>query len=153
MPALIFPPSGGTLSPYLIGTWEVANGLETTIHLENPTSRLLPYKIVFFDSGGNPLACARRRVPHNGLDVVQCSQYVQPGVGVVKIIIYDGDKWETVQSGLVGYQKKTRNRWYFGWPFILFNRLYSETEAPLFQIPYEVLEDGELAIINALPCN
>ncbi|MFN0214823.1 MAG: hypothetical protein ACKVT2_11255 [Saprospiraceae bacterium] len=165
-----FSPSGGVLSPYLIGTWEVHPGIETSIFLANPTSQALHFKAVYFDQSGNlnpgrfGPPCYKDIIPPNGLMKIDSSNFVLGSRGAIKILSYTQPEEGALQpqSGLIGYEQKIYSRWklelvtsqklgrwtvpWFG--YIGYWDPYSHTEAPLFQIPNEVLQNGELAIIH-----
>lgn len=143
-----FPPSGGTLSSYLVGSWNSTKD-ETTFLLINPTSQDLSFRAVFFDMNGNPLLpCVRDKVPANGARRLTVPAFDYSGEGVVKVVSFIDNEEKQVAPGLVGYKILWKWKWIGSWLF--FKETITLSETPLFQIPFEVLTDDSNKELNKI---
>jgi hypothetical protein len=134
----LFPPTGGSLSPYLIGTYDLRSRHWTTFQIVNPTGKPLRVLVAFFDDDEKPLGCVRDRLSPNDLLEIDARRHVKAPSGVVKIVSFD----ETVErpvAGVVGYQRTFARRFFSG------SLLRGETS--LFQIPAEILA-GDMDMIR-----
>jgi hypothetical protein len=156
----MFPPSGGALSPYLVGRYHKFLGVpndnkpeqlkvESKLFLINPMSKKLGYRSVMFSSGGFAESCQKGTIPPNALEQISIQKFeVGDFLGVVKIVSF-AENMKRVQPGLVGYMHKRYFRGHTVPGLGEYWEEYLETETPLIQIPNEVLDDGELKIILA----
>ena len=64
---LLFPPSGGVLSPYIVGTWDQRAGRATVLQLVNPTGRYVYVWVALFNEDEKPLKCLREKLSPNDL--------------------------------------------------------------------------------------
>lgn len=109
-------PSGGSLSPYLVGYYDdrpVATTLdvEPALYLVNPTPLRLTAYIVLFDQRGAGVGCAVRELVPNQTDEILLSTDVLKAfgakdrhTGAVKIVTFDAaSPGVTVQAGLKGW--------------------------------------------------
>ena len=146
-----FDPSGGDLSPYLVGTWEAfSQGLgggsevsDTIIELVNPTSKTLLVMVAFFDDDERPLCRVEVTMTQNDFERFSAGFFiigkVEPPAfrGVVKVVSFSEDG-EEIQPGVVGYQKVG----IFNTIEIPDHDVFSVTsasQAPLHPIPVDVL--------------
>jgi len=140
--ARAFPPAGGSLSPYLIGTYDLRSGHRTALQIVNPTGRPLKVIAAFFDDNEKPLACARERLSANDLVEIDVRRHVQARTGVVKIVSFDEQSDRPV-AGVVGYQRTFAKSFFSG------SKLRAETA--LQQIPAEILAGDMEMIRRACP--
>lgn len=123
-----FVPSGGVLSPYLIGTYDLRSGGKTVLHILNPTAKYLRVMIAVFDDNEKPLSCIKDKLSPNDLLEVDLKKYdLKALFGVVKVVSMN-EKEDVPEIGLVGYQRH------------FFPRL-GVTETILHPIPGEILAD------------
>jgi hypothetical protein len=123
-----FPPSGGMLSPYLIGTFDLRAGAKTILHILNPTARYLRVMVAFFDDNEKPLKCVHDKLSPNDLLEIDVRRYELPAkFGVVKVVSLN-EKEDIPETGLVGYQRH-------------FFKGMGVTETILQSIPSEILKD------------
>ena len=134
----LFPPAGGSLSPYLIGTYDLRSGHWTTFQIVNPTGKPLRVLAAFFDDDEKPLGCVRDRLSPNDLLEIDARRHVRARSGVVKIVSFD-ESGERPVAGVAGYQRT------FSKAFFSRSRLRGETN--LFQIPAEILA-GDMDMIR-----
>jgi hypothetical protein len=130
-----FPPSGGILSPYIIGTYDLRGGRRTFLQIVNPTGNFLRVLVAFFDDNEKPLKCLRDRLSPNDLlevDVRRQLDNMGTGFGVVKIVSFN-DVAEVPQPGVVGYQRTFSRSFFRG------DRL--KAESILQPVPSELLND------------
>jgi hypothetical protein len=130
-----FPPSGGALSPYLIGTWDAREGRATTLQLVNPTGQYIFVWIAFFNDNEKPLKCVRERLSANRLLEIDVRKVVEGGFGVAKVVAFSSEEFTAPTAGVIGYQRQ-------------FTKAGTFSEAPLQQIPAEILK-GDFRIIQA----
>jgi hypothetical protein len=109
---ILFPPSGGMLSPYIIGTWDAREGRATTLQLVNPTGQYIYLWVAFFNDNEKPLENDVRRV-------------VEGGYGVAKAVAFSNGEFTKPMAGVIGYQRQ-------------FVKDGSFSEAPLHTIPVEI---------------
>ena len=133
----MFPPSGGTLSPYLIGTWDLRSKQRTFLQLVNPTGRHLRVLVALFDDNEKPLKCLRESLSPNDLVEIDIRRLLEKGFGVVKVVSYRESE-ERPEAGVVGYQRLYVSRFFYRG---------LATESALHQIPLETLK-GDLPIIR-----
>jgi hypothetical protein len=134
----LFPPAGGSLSPYLIGTYDLRGGQRAVVQVLNPTGRPVRVLAAFFDDDEKPLACLRERLSANDLLEIDVRRHVQAPLGVVKIVSFEEDGDRPV-AGIAGYQNTYVRK--------LFRGIRLGTQAPLHAIPAEILE-GDMAMIR-----
>jgi hypothetical protein len=107
--AAFFPPNGGTLSPYLVGSFDLRNKRSTVIQLINPTAQPHGACVALFSPDGVGIPpCKRVEVKPNGLvEIVVAKDFkVKAGAfGVVKVVCLNSKK-DTPEIGLVGYQRQ-----------------------------------------------
>ncbi|HEX2688522.1 MAG TPA: hypothetical protein VHN14_17955 [Kofleriaceae bacterium] len=132
---ILFPPSGGVLAPYMVGTWDLRDGRATTLQLVNPTGQYIYALVVLFDDNEKPLKCVREKLSPNDLLELDVRRLVEKDVGVAKVVSFNNSDFTTPTAGLIGYQR-------------LLTRVGSLSEAPLHQIPAEILK-GDLSLIQA----
>lgn len=132
----MFPPSGGVLGPYLVGTFDLRNGGKTTLHIVNPTAKNLKIIAAFFDDNEKPLACYRDRLSPNDLVEIDVRQHVQEKqFGVVKVVSFN-EQQDEPEVGVVGYQRQ-----FYARHFLFFAQGPEVTETILHSIPNEILFD------------
>lgn len=139
--AALFPPAGGLLSPYLIGTYDLRSRHWTTFQIVNPTGMPLQVLVAFFDDDEKPLGCVRERLSPNDLLEIDARRHVKAPSGVVKIVSFD-ESGRPV-AGVVGYQRTFARTFFSG------SLLRGETN--LFQIPAETLAGDMDMIRRACP--
>jgi len=131
-----FPPAGGVLSPYLVGTFDLREGANTILHIVNPTAKTLRIIVAFFDDNEKPLACYRDRLTPNDLVEINVRQHVPENqFGVVKVVSFHQQE-DLPEVGIVGYQKNLYPR-----RFLFFSKGPEITETVLHSIPNEILSD------------
>lgn len=140
LPTAAFPPAGGVLGPYLIGTWDLRHQ-RTVIQIVNPTGQPLAILTAFFDADERPLACVRERLSANDLLEVDVRRHVRDRVGVVKVVALD-DAGRPV-SGVVGNQRQLWRSF--------FSRERVRAETALHVIPAEILAGDMEMIRKACP--
>jgi hypothetical protein len=133
--ATFFPPNGGTLSPYLVGTFDLRNKRSTVIQLINPTAQPHGACVALFDPDGVGIPpCKRVEVKPNGLvEIILPKDFgLKPAKwGVVKVVCLNPKK-DSFEIGLVGYQRQIFGETTF-------------TETILQPVPIEILKaDWEL---------
>jgi hypothetical protein len=131
---LLFPPSGGVLSPYLVGTWDMRSGRSSVLQLVNPNGRYVYVWVALFNEDEKPLKCLRDKLSPNDLLEVDLRRVLQEGFGVVKVVAFSDDGFQRPVAGVVGYQRHFTK--------------YGFSEAPLHPIPLEILK-GDLRLIQA----
>jgi hypothetical protein len=125
---MAFTPSGGVLSPYLIGTFDMRDEAKTVLHIINPTAKNLSVMIAFFDDNEKPLKCIHDKLSPNDILEIDVRKYELPSnFGVVKVVSLN-EKEDTPETGLVGYQRH------------FFTKM-GVTETILQSIPIEILKD------------
>ena len=125
---MAFTPSGGVLSPYLIGTFDMRDEAKTVLHIINPTAKNLSVMIAFFDDNEKSLKCIHDKLSPNDLLEIDVRKYEIPSkFGVVKVVSLN-EKEDTPETGLVGYQRH------------FFTKM-GVTETILQSIPTEILKD------------
>lgn len=134
----LFPPAGGSLSPYLIGTYDLRQRQRAALQILNPTGRPVRVLVAFFDDDEKPQACLRERLSANDLLEIDVRRHVRTPVGVVKIVSFEESGDQPV-AGIVGYQNTHVRRLFWG--------LRLGTQAPLHSIPAEIL-DGDMEMIR-----
>jgi hypothetical protein len=125
---MIFMPSGGMLSPYIIGTFETREGAKTIIQIINPTAKHLRAMAAFFDDNEKPLKCIKDKLSPNDLLEIDVRKIELPAkFGVVKVVSLN-EKEDIPETGVVGNQR-------------IFFKEMGAAETALHQIPAEVLTD------------
>jgi len=125
---MAFTPSGGVLSPYLIGTFDMRNDARTVLHIINPTAKNLRVMVAFFDDNEKPLKCIHDKLSPNDLSEIDVRRYKLPvKFGVVKVVSLN-EKEDKPEIGIVGYQRH-------------FFKEMGATETALHPIPWEILTD------------
>ncbi|MBI1811067.1 MAG: hypothetical protein HY035_01090 [Nitrospirae bacterium] len=125
---MAFTPSGGVLSPYLIGTFDMRDEARTVLHIINPTAKNLRFMVAFFDDNEKPLKCIHDKLSPNDLSEIDVRRYKLPAkFGVVKVVSLN-EKEDMPELGIVGYQRH-------------FFKGIGATETILQPIPAEVLKD------------
>jgi hypothetical protein len=125
---MAFTPSGGVLSPYLIGTFDMRDEAKTVLHIINPTAKNLRVMIAFFDDNEKPLKCIHDKLSPNDLLEIDVRKYeLSSKFGVVKVVSLN-EKEDIPETGLVGYQRH------------FFTKM-GVTETILQSIPIEILKD------------
>jgi hypothetical protein len=125
---MIFTPSGGILSPYIIGTFDSREGAKTILQIINPTAKYLRVMAAFFDDNEKPLKCIKDKLSPNDLLEIDVRKIELPArFGVVKVVSLN-EKEDIPETGLVGTQR-------------IFFKEMGVTETALHQIPAEVLTD------------
>jgi len=125
---MIFTPSGGILSPYIIGTFESREGAKTILQIINPTAKYLRVMAAFFDDNEKPLKCIKDKLSPNDLLEIDVRKIELPArFGVVKVVSLN-EKEDIPETGLVGNQR-------------IFFKEMGVTETALHQIPAEILTD------------
>ena len=142
MAADSFPPAGGLLSPYILGTYDLRGGHWTILQVVNPTGRPLRVLVAFFDDDEKPLACVRDRLSPNDLLEIDVRRQVDSRNGVIKVVSFD-EQGEKPMAGVVGYQRTFAKSLFFG------SRLRAETV--LHAIPSEILAGDMEMIRRACP--
>ncbi len=137
-----FPPSGGELSPYLTGTYDLRGRRNTVLHIVNPTGRHRRVVVALFDDDEEPLACLRDRLSPNDLLEVDVGRHLSGGFGVVKVVSFHFDE-EVPEPGLVGTQRDFFRGFWGTWR--------PAAAAALHSVPAEILEDDLAYIMRA--CN
>jgi hypothetical protein len=138
-PAVRFPPSGGMLSPYIIGTWDLRGGRRTFLQLVNPTGKQLRVLVALFDDNEKPLKCLRDSLSPNDLLEIDIKRELEKGYGVVKVVSYS-EREEKPEAGVIGYQRLFIRRFFY-------KGMVSESS--LHQIPAETLKDDLQFILRA----
>ncbi len=133
-----FPASGGTLSPYLTGTYDLRGKRRTELQLVNPTGLHREVLIALFDADEKPRRCLRETLSPNDLLEIDIKRLLGDGYGVVKVVSRNPADGRP-EPGVVGYQRSFARCFWCG------DRLAGES--PLQAIPMEVLE-GDLPIIR-----
>ena len=136
-----FPPAGGVLGPYLIGTYDLRPGHRTTFQVLNPTGRPLQLLAAFFDADGQPAGCLRDRLGPNDLLEIDARRHVNAHFGVVKIVALEGAGRPA--AGVAGNQRTFTRR--------LFSGFRLGAESALHAIPAEVLAGDMDKIRRACP--
>lgn len=138
-----YTPSGGTLSPYLIGSFDLRIAVpgnppkhrQTIIQLINPTPEVCIAVVALFDPGGHLQRRGRPiQVPMNGLVEISIGEMepMAPFYGVLKVACIRASGLPTIPPGwvpslgLVGVQRQ-----FFGGE--------SFSESPLQPVPVEIL--------------
>ena len=124
-----YPPAGGMLSPYSIGTYDLRSGVTTVLQVVNPTARRLWVAVAFFDDKERPVGCDRQEMSANDLwelDVRGCK--LDAKFGVMKVVSFSDKSEREPTSGIVAFQRQFVKR-----------SLISETG--LHSIPMEVLKE------------
>ena len=132
----LFPPNGGTLSPYLVGSFDLRNSQNTIIQLINPTAEPHRACVALFDDVGKGIPpCTRVSIPPNGMVEVNI-RALEPRAkfGVVKVVSLKAEGGDEPENGLIGYQRQ-----FFGKTF---------TETILQPVPAEVLKDDLKRILS-----
>ncbi|MFZ3138231.1 MAG: hypothetical protein WA126_12675 [Thermodesulfovibrionales bacterium] len=125
---IIFTPSGGILSPYIIGTFDSREGAKTILQIINPTAKYLRIMAAFFDDNEKPLKCIKDKLSPNDLLEIDVRKIELPAkFGVVKVVSLN-EKEDIPETGLVGNQR-------------IFFKEMGATETALHQIPAEILTD------------
>lgn len=132
--ALLFPPSGGVLAPYLVGTWDLRPGRSTVLQLVNPTGRFIFVWVALFNEDEKPLKCVRERLSPNDLLELDVRRVLQTGFGVIKVVSFSDDAFQRPVAGAVGYQRQFTRTGF--------------SEAPLHSIPVEILK-GDMRLLQA----
>ncbi len=132
---VLFPPSGGVLAPYIIGTWDLREGRATTLQLVNPTGQYIYLWVAFFNDNEKPLKCVREKLSPNDLLELDVRRVVEGGFGVAKVVAFNNGEFTQPTAGLIGYQRH-------------FTKAGTFSEAPLQQIPVEILK-GDFQFIQA----
>ena len=123
-----FVPSGGVLSPYLTGTFDLRDGGKTVLHIINPTAKYLRVMVAFFDDKEKPLKCIHEKLTPNDLLEIDVRKYdLEARIGVVKVVSLHTEK-DIPETGIVGYQRH-------------FFKDMGVTEAVLHPVPSEILVD------------
>jgi hypothetical protein len=134
-----FPPSGGVLSPYIIGTWDLRGGRRTFLQLVNPTGKPLRVLVALFDDNEKPLKCLRDSLSPNDLLEIDIRRELGKGYGVVKVVSYS-EREDRPEAGVIGYQRLFVSRFFY-------KGMVSESS--LHQIPAETLKDDLQFILRA----
>lgn len=137
-----YTPCGGTLSPYLIGSFDrrisgpgnPAKYRQTIIQLINPTSEDCSAAVALFNHIGRFPPCGKQiKVPANGLvEVSITGMEPRSDLGVIKVACFKTSPTPTTSLsevpslGLVGFQRQ-----FFG------GECFSES--PLQPVPVEIL--------------
>jgi len=125
---VVFTPSDGVLSPYLIGTFDQRGGAKTILHIINPTAKYFRVMVAFFDDNEKPLKCVHDKLSPNDLLEIDVRKYeLQARFGVVKVVSLN-EKEDIPETGIVGYQRH-------------FFKGMGVTETILQSIPAEILKD------------
>lgn len=132
--ALLFPPSGGVLAPYIVGTWDQRTGRSTVLQLVNPTGRYVFVWVALFNEDEKPLKCLREKLSPNDLLEVDLRRVLQTGYGVIKVVSFRDDAFQSPVAGVVGYQRQFTRTGF--------------SEAPLHSIPAEILK-GDMRLLQA----
>jgi len=97
-------PSGGTMSAYLIGTYDLRDA-NTILHIVNPTAHHLVVLVVFFDDDEKRLRELEFKLTPNDMEEIDVRRLgVDAKLGVVKIVSFDPRTREP-KLGLVGYRR------------------------------------------------
>lgn len=127
------PSSDGLVTPYLIGTYDLRNNLQTLLHLFNPTGKDLRLWVAFFDDKEKPLRCIKERLTPNDLVEIDVRQQkLGASFGVVKVVALNRER-DVPEIGVVGNQR------------LLFRAGVSETA--LHQVPEDILK-GDMHFIK-----
>ncbi len=137
-----FPPSGGELSPYLTGTYDLRGRRNTVLHIVNPTGHHRRVVVALFDDDEKPLACLRDKLSPNDLLEVDVGRHLSGGFGVVKVVSFHLDE-EVPEPGLVGTQRDYFRGFWGTWR--------PAAAAALHSVPAEILEDDLAYVMRA--CN
>lgn len=123
--------SGGTMSAYLIGTYDLRDA-NTILQIVNPTADHLLVLVVFFDDNEKRLREVKNELTPNDMVEIDVRK-AEPGakLGVVKIVSFD-PRTKKPKAGLVGYRRHVSEK--------------GISESLLHPIPAEVLVD-DLPII------
>lgn len=123
-----FAPSGGVLSPYLTGTFDLRKDGKTVLHIINPTAKHLRVMVAFFDDNEKPLKCIHDKLSPNDLLEIDVRKYdLEAKIGVVKVVSLHKEK-DVPETGIVGYQRH-------------FLKKMGVTESILHPVPLEILVD------------
>jgi len=109
-----FKASGGSLSPYLVGFYDLNPGfsvepISARLYLVNPTPVPLVAYVAFFDDEEKPLACTKPTLSPNGLKIVDVDEFVNStnnphAQGVIKIVTFAASQpGVKVQAGIKGW--------------------------------------------------
>lgn len=124
-----YPPSGGMLSPYSIGTYDLRSGVTTVLQVVNPTARRLWVAVAFFDDKERPVGCDRQEMSANDLWELDVRGYkLDAKFGVMKVISFTDKSEREPTNGIVAFQRQ-----------FIKGGLISETG--LHGIPMEVLKE------------
>ena len=99
---------GGAASCYVTGTFDLRDGLGSSVHIINPTGHHLVVYAFFFDSNEHPLRCIYTGMSPNDLWEIIVTQLemrleAKSEFGVVKIISFDKQRRPLI--GIVGNQR------------------------------------------------
>jgi len=131
-----FPPSGGILSPYLVGSFDLRNGQNTIVQLINPTAHPHTACVALFNNLGKGLPpCQRVKINPNGMVEVNI-RALEPRAkfGVVKVVSLMPEEKNEPENGLVGYQRQVMGQTF--------------TECILQPVPVEILKEDLKRIIS-----
>ncbi|MCP4146285.1 MAG: hypothetical protein GY757_00915 [bacterium] len=129
-------PSGTTLAPYLIGTYDQREKAHTVLHILNPTGKFLYVTAVFFDHNEKWLKMVDEKMSPNDLWELDVRKFnVHAEFGVVKVVSWDIENRKVPDIGITGYQ-----RHFFGERGV--------TESILQPIPMEILKGDLKYILN-----
>jgi hypothetical protein len=146
-----FPASGGVLSPYQVGFYEVDRGEEAKLFLVNPTPRYLEAFVVIFDGDEEPIACDRVVLSPNDFEDIEIpgnrkwvdgneSYGYRKKEGVVKVVTFKYSdpngyqpyrKTMEVQPGVVGWIRHGGGSWGSS----------GASDTQLASVPAELLKD------------
>jgi len=101
-------PSGDTAggaSAYLVGTYDQRKGMQTLLHVVNPSAKYLRVVATFFDDNEKPLKCVREKMSPNDLWEIDVQKLaIKAPIGVVKILALH-ERENLPEIGLVANQR------------------------------------------------
>lgn len=130
-------PSGGIISPYLIGTFDLRHDRNTVLSVINPTAKNLRIMVALFDDNERPLKCIQDKLsPNDLLEIDMFKHELGAKLGVVKVVSLN-EKEDIPELGIVGYQRHFFKQRYL----FFFQKKVGVTETILQSIPEEILLD------------
>jgi len=101
-------PSGETVggaSAYLVGAYDQRKGVQTLLHIVNPSAKYLRVVATFFDDNEKPLKCVKEKMSPNDLWEIDVRKLaIKAPIGVVKILALH-ERENLPEIGIVANQR------------------------------------------------
>lgn len=95
----------GGASAYVVGTYDQRKGVQTLLHVVNPTAKYLRVMAAFFDDNEKPLKCVREKLSPNDLWEIDVAKLaIKSPLGVVKILALH-EREDLPETGIVANQR------------------------------------------------